>query len=348
MLVFRVVTAFVLVLFPILVLAGNDSPKELSHFVDGDGRLLLPQGFSGSLDVEGYRLVTDSDGSPRFVETSTRGDSSGDWLTFGGLSTGCNHRVSAIVAGQNNVLYLGGRFTVCGDIAVNYVAGLDLSTGNFFALGEGLNNGVDKAVNSLAIDGSDLYVGGDFREAGGQSANRVARWDGSSWHALGTGADNGVNSNVFALAVLDSELYAGGFFSSAGGQTASRVARWDGMQWHSLGDGSANGVNNTVFTLASSSSEIYAGGFFTEAGGQVVNHVARWNGTAWFPLSNGGGTGVNNVVEALVVAGNDVFVGGGFTEAGGGPANRIARWDGMAWHSLTEAGNNGVNNWALH
>ena len=44
------------------------------------------------------------------------------------------------------------------------------------------------AVYALAVDASgNLYAGGDFTTAGGVSANRIAKWDGSSWSALGSG-----------------------------------------------------------------------------------------------------------------------------------------------------------------
>ena len=45
------------------------------------------------------------------------------------------------------------------------------------ALGSGMNNN----VHALAIDASgNLYAGGDFTTAGGVSANRIAKWDGTS------------------------------------------------------------------------------------------------------------------------------------------------------------------------
>jgi trimeric autotransporter adhesin len=343
MLFARFTLSFLLTFVSLSVYAENQSSHDLAQFLNREGQLELPEGFSGTLDVEGFSLVTGTDGSPRFVSASRRGATAGEWSTFGGLPAGCNGRVSAIVAAPDNVLYLGGQFNVCGDVLARHVAGLDLTTGDFFNLSSGPSNGVDGPVKSMALDGANLFVGGEFKEAGGQQANHIARWDGANWHALGTGSDNGVNGFVWALAKQNSDIYAAGMFSQAGGEPAKRIARWDGGQWHPLGEGSAEGVNNTVFALAASATDVYVGGDFTEAGGQVVNHVARWDGTSWSPMSDSIGTGVNDLVEALAVSDGDVFVGGSFTEAGGETANRIARWDGTAWHSLTEGGNNGVN-----
>ena len=57
-------------------------------------------------------------------------------------------------------------------------------------------------VRAITINGSDVVVGGDFTTAGGIGANRMARWDGSTWWAFGTGADN----TVLALAARERRL----------------------------------------------------------------------------------------------------------------------------------------------
>jgi hypothetical protein len=54
-------------------------------------------------------------------------------------------------------------------------------------------------------------VGGTFTSAGGQPANRIAKWDGTNWWALGSG----FISTITALAVNGTNLYAGGNFTSA-------------------------------------------------------------------------------------------------------------------------------------
>lgn len=48
--------------------------------------------------------------------------------------------------------------------------------------------GTDGTIWAVVRIGTDLYVGGEFTIAGDVVANRIARWDGTSWSALGTGA----------------------------------------------------------------------------------------------------------------------------------------------------------------
>ena len=98
-----------------------------------------------------------------------------------------------------------------------------------------------RSVRALTVfddgGGPALYAGGDFTTAGGVAANRIAKWDGSSWTALGSG----MNNDVHALAVFDDgggpALYAGGAFTTAGGVAANRIAKWDGSSWSALGSG---------------------------------------------------------------------------------------------------------------
>jgi hypothetical protein len=65
----------------------------------------------------------------------------------------------------------------------------------------------------------------------GNTVNRVALWNGSSWESLGTG----MNGLVNALAVYNGKLYAGGHFMQAGGSPALRIACWDGEDWNPVG-----------------------------------------------------------------------------------------------------------------
>jgi hypothetical protein len=74
--------------------------------------------------------------------------------------------------------------------------------------------------------GPAVFAAGDFTIAGGQPANRIAKWDGFQWLPVGSGLDY----RVEALAVFDdgkgSSLYAG---------NANGIWRWDGSEWSLLG-----------------------------------------------------------------------------------------------------------------
>src|SRR5207247_1648382 len=55
------------------------------------------------------------------------------------------------------------------------------------ALGSGITGGPFPTVVRLAIDGTDLYVGGKFTSAGGYAAVNIYKRVGTYWSALGAG-----------------------------------------------------------------------------------------------------------------------------------------------------------------
>ena len=210
-----------------LPLAAFGQAQSLGEFLDEQGRLAIPEGFTGSLDPEGFKMQTGADGTPRFVAQSGGNSVFGEWPTFGGVNFGCNGQVNSMAVDANGLVYLGGGFTVCAEAATSFIAAYDPVANEFNALGSGGQNGVDNTVRALAVSGDDVYVGGDFTEAGGEPASRVARWDGSGWATLGSGVANGVNQGVSALAAAGPAIHMGGFFGLAGGEVSSGIATFE-------------------------------------------------------------------------------------------------------------------------
>jgi hypothetical protein len=180
------------------------------------------------------------------------------------------------------------------------------------------------SVYAVALSGGNLYVGGNFSQAGSTPAGNIVRWDGANWWNMG----GGVNDNVYTIAVDGSDVYVGGDFTLAGLFSANYVARWDGATWHALG----TGLNGRVNTIAVDGSDVYVGGTFTTAGGLSANYIARWDGSAWHPM----GSGMDSHVYAIAVTANYIYAGGEFKYAGGKPSNYFARWyKGIAPADLT-------------
>ena len=335
------ILAWALLCLPLLswAIEGTDTAQRgtpIAQYLDAEGHLNMPKGYAGSLNPAGYRMVTGAIQAPKFVPSTGAEQPEGndDWTAFGGLQNGCNGPIQTIVQQSNGNIVVGGTFTDCADIPANNIAVYTPASNSWAGLGTGSGNGVAGNVNALVIYGGDLYVSGEFTRAGGVSANRIARWNGSDWASLGTGTGNGVNSTVLALAVSGSDLYVGGYFTQAGGIVANGVARWNGSGWTSLSI-SGGGVDGFVSALSVSGNDLYVGGQFTQAGDVVANNVARWNGGSWASLGTGSGNGVDNSVYTLAVSGSDLYVGGEFAQAGGVPATRgVARWNGSSWASL--------------
>ncbi|TVQ56869.1 MAG: hypothetical protein EA377_01655 [Phycisphaerales bacterium] len=191
--------------------------------------------------------------------------------------------------------------------------------------------GVDGTVFALTEWNDDLIAGGEFTTTGGQTVNRIARWDGSAWHPFNSGGQIGVGDSNFgfgvrALTVWNGELIVGGDFNTAGGQTVNRIACWDGSAWHPF----ASGVSGIVWALTEWNGELMVGGNFPTAGDQSANNIARWTGPlwGWQAINFDGEIGVAGQVNSLTGWNQNLIAGGTFETAGDQTVNRIARLDG--------------------
>ena len=294
------------------------SPEEL---LNPDGTLDLSTGFQGTVDLRGWQVTLDGERGP-VLEPASAPDAAQviGWQAL--PKQGLDNAVNALaVVGSD--LYVGGYFTQNGDaspvINLGYIARYDTTTNTWHALPK---QGLDNAVNALAVVGSDLYVGGTFVQTGDASPlinlGHIARYDTTTntWHAL---LKQGLNGWVWALAVVGSDLYVGGTFVQTGDESVKDlgyIARYDteAHKWYALEN---DGLDNRVDALAVSGSDLYVGGHFGETVSPTLalNHIARYDTTtpSWNALPN---EGLNDPVGALAVSGTDLYVGGAFTQTG--------------------------------
>ena len=182
-------------------------------------------------------------------------------------------------AGNGAELYVGGRFTSIGGVPASRIARWDGK--HWHALGAGVTGaGVAPSVNTMATfddgSGTQLYVAGQaFTSAGGQPANRVARWDGKEWSPVGAGFDNGI---VWKLQVFDGSLYAFGTFTTSAGVPLNRAARWDGTLWQPVGEGADNTVIEALVAPGTDGPVLVVSGNFTTFNGETANRLVTADG----------------------------------------------------------------------
>jgi hypothetical protein len=180
-------------------------------------------------------------------------------------------------------------------------------------------NGANDSVNVIVTDGAgNFYFGGEFTMIGGILANRIAKWDGTTWSALGSGIGS-FGAKVNAIAISGSDIYVAGSFTSAGGSPIKGIAKWNGSSWSALGVGFGGPVNALTFL----GGDLYAGGDFHTNDGSPATGVARWNGSSWSSVGT-----VAPYVNAMVVK-DGMLYAGGFFDPGG-----VWRWDGTSWTIL--------------
>jgi len=187
-----------------------------------------------------------------------------------------------------------------------------LSGGAWTRIGEAddFEPGIFSDVLSMATDGTNLYVGGNFITFEGVAGTAgVAKYTVATdtWSALATG----ITANaVYALLWNGSTLYAGGDFTSY-------VKSWNGSNWATVGAG----LDGIVYALAMYGTNLLAGGAFT-------GKISEFGSSAWAVV----GGGLNNTVRGLAVYLTDIYATGLFTDAG----SRIARYSGGSWWQLEE------------
>ncbi len=285
----------------------------------GDGEVLaLTFGPDGSL-YAGGGFYTAGGG---FSQGITRWDGT-NWHALGGGVGGATggQTVRALAFGNDGRLYLGGDFNYIDSAPANGLASWDGS--GFLDVGGGVTAADETAeVTAIALNGSDLYVGGMFDHAGPVPASSIARWDGQQWDALGGGLQSsGGGLAVDAILAEGTNVFVGGLFSSAGGVAATNLARWDGQAWSAVG----GGTDGEVHALAFFGDTLFAAGTFNHAGGLSVAGLARWSGAGWSAVGNGLG-GPEPYAGLLAESGTNLFVVGLFGAAGGEPADNSAIW----------------------
>lgn len=200
-------------------------------------------------------------------------------------------------------------------------------------------------------EGLQLYAGGAFSSAGGESVSRIARWNGQAWSEVGVG----LNGSVLDLIAFDAgdgvSLFAAGEFTRSGETQVNRVGQWTGSEWVPVGAGLDHFVRTLAVFDDGNGERLFAGGIFTNNGeGTLTRRVAVWTGENWQEIAGGvlGGSGTS--VEALAVFddgnGPALYIGGHFGFVGGNnPFSNIVRWDGKNLAALGEgvSGGSGGN-----
>jgi hypothetical protein len=250
---------------------------------------------------------------------------------------------------SGSIVYVGGSFQCIGPATDpnhcsqtggtprDRIAALQVSNGT----ATGWNPDSNSSVESIAVLGNIVYVGGTFNPTltspnsiGGQPRNNIAALDAST--GLATPWNPNVNNAVHTLALAGSTVYAGGEFDSAGGVTLrNNIAAFDATTGAVLPAFNPDVTGGSVLALAALANTLYFGGDFTCVGGTGATPCAGGGGTirnriASIDIPSGTLSGwapdANGTVRTLAIA-NDaaaVYAGGDFTSIGGAFRNRIA------------------------
>jgi hypothetical protein len=186
----------------------------------------------------------------------------------------------------------------------------------------------DGDVYAMALDGTTLYIGGNFTLVGATARNGIAAINAQTGSLLSW--NPGVTGGAFKLKKIipyNGQVYVFGDFTVAGGAARNGVAAIDAVTGLATAwDPDTNNIVNDA-AIDTVNAVAYIGGAFTLVnGGTVRNRLAA------IDLSSGLATGwdpnIGNSVTALGFLYPNVYFGGTFTTVNGAtPRNRAAAVD---------------------
>ncbi len=221
-----------------------------------------------------------------------------------------------------DVIEYDGNIVACGEfdrVGEASIQGVMQWDGNsWMALGMGLSGNIPQTApvmfpHQMMVYDDELYVVGNFRNAGGIEVNGVAKWNGTEWQKMG----NGFNGTVYSIVVFEDEIIAGGSFTESDGTPLNRIAKWDGTNWGALDFGFTQISSNDftfVHTLKVIDGELFIGGGLKEIT-YSDNSSERCNGIVSFvgdTLNTFMGGVPNNDIEAICkTESGQILIGGG-------------------------------------
>ncbi|MDP4239248.1 MAG: MBG domain-containing protein [Bacteroidota bacterium] len=242
-----------------------------------------------------------------------------------------NDRVQCIALSGPDI-YVGGYFTSIGGVARNKIAKLNNADGAPDVEWNPNSDGPSSIINTIAINGTDILVGGYFSTMGGQIRNNIAKLnntDGTADPAWKPDADG----QVLCIAVNKGEIYTGGSFYSIGGENRKYIAKLNNTDGHADIDWQPE-TTNQIKAIAFSNEEVYIGGD-NNSWTLVVNGVTTSNICVPRIRKVNRTTGdvdatwnlkeINGPVNSLAIIGSDLYAGGDFSSYGGQSVNNLIK-----------------------
>ncbi|MDO1451230.1 PQQ-binding-like beta-propeller repeat protein [Rhodocytophaga aerolata] len=228
------------------------------------------------------------------------------------------------LAVSNNIVYVGGNFTLVGGENRQHLAAIDAATGKPTSWSPIMN----KAVYNISISDNTIFVGGEFTSVDGESRNNLAAIDITTGQATAWKPES--NGPVKALAFAENTLYVGGTFNSIGKESRNNLAAIDittGQVTAWNPNPNTSDYNIGIQSLALAGSMIYIAGDFAFIGGESRNklasiHTATGLATTWNPNLH-----EYDYITTLVISNKKLYVGGRFGLIANETRNSLASFD---------------------
>ena len=224
------------------------------------------------------------------------------------FNPGTDGRVRAVEASQDgSVIFLGGTFTTAGGEPHANLAAVDATTGQPIAGWSADTVGSNPVVNSLAVFGNRLYVGGSFAGIDGTTRKRLVVLDATTGDLI-SAFKPAPNSGISEVVVSPdgSTVFASGYFTSLGGQPRLYAGGVDATTgtanaWNPTGSGGAT----ITIALTPDGSRVFYG---TSNNTVFAYDWATSNSPVWSKKMSGN-------TQAMVVTEDEMWIGGHFSQS---------------------------------
>jgi trimeric autotransporter adhesin len=218
-------------------------------------------------------------------------------------------------------VFVGGDFTEFKGQTAYHIALYNSRTGTV----QDLDLGTSGVVRALAYHEGKLYAGGNFSDAGDESVDGLAVWDGQAWGHIPAASDG----TIYDLAIYKGKLVAAGNFTEIDGITVNGIAIYDNGQWKDIENGVrwSDNTGAAVYTLLPKGDSLFVGGSFSRVGDLVTASLALWDGANWQQFDEG----LDAEVSSLAWFEDKLWIGGDFyrERAGGLISKHLIVWDGQ-------------------
>ncbi|MCC6321839.1 MAG: hypothetical protein IT438_10450 [Phycisphaerales bacterium] len=233
---------------------------------------------------------------------------------------------------DGGTIFAAGGFSMIENTPASHIAARSLTTPDapWVPLGAG-SNGFTRCVFS---DGPNVYIGGQFTQAGTVAAPNIARWDGAAWNAVGTGGPNTYES-VNVILMFNGLVTAIG----ASALPTPGVAQWNGTTWTTLGPIWSTNPYSSPDTACVHNGSLYIGGALNLPG-SGSSPVARFNGSTWVAV---GSPPLPTTCTSLASLNGSLYAS--ILDVAGGPM--VFRLDGNTWTGLSDGFDAAASVWTL-
>ncbi len=234
------------------------------------------------------------------------------------------------LAANSTNLFVGGQFLGLIGGQLRYGLARLSTTGNGAADPAWLADISNGGAWSLALVGTNLFVGGSFTNLNGSARAGIAKISAlgaglldTNWNPLFV-STNGQGVSIFKLAVSDTNLYAAGEFNLVNSQFRNGLAKLITTGAGQLDPLWSPNPNNRPDLLALSGTDLYVAGFFSTINGQAVPGLARISTLGTGAVDTVSAPNPSGTCTDLLVRGNDLYVAGMFENFAKVPRNGFA------------------------